>query len=138
MKTKALLLFGLIALGQFAWGTQAMNSVPEPAPINKSDIEDPPPGYEKINLQGSLMYGIGPNTVVAGASDDAVYIGFNEDLGNVNITIYNGMGGVVYSTVVNSGVQSVVIIPFSGVASGSYIVELNNANGYADGDFEHD
>ncbi len=84
------------------------------------------------------MYGIGPNTIVAGASDDAVYIGFNQDFGNVNISIYNGMGGLVYSTVVNTSVQSVVIIPFTSAASGSYTVELNSADGYADGDFEKD
>ena len=83
------------------------------------------------------MYGINPNAIIAGASDDAVYIGFNEDLGNVNISIYNDMGGLVYSTMVNTGVQSVIIIPFGGVASGTYIVELNSADGYADGDFEH-
>ncbi len=82
------------------------------------------------------MYGIGPNSIVAGASEDAVYIGFNQSFGNVNISIYNGMGGLVYSTVVNTDVQQVVIIPFNSAASGSYIVELSNASGYADGDFD--
>ena len=56
--------------------------------------------------------------------------------GNVNISIYNGMGGLVYSTVVNTDVQQVFIIPFTSAASGSYTVELSNANGYADGDFQ--
>ena len=84
------------------------------------------------------MYGINPNAIVAGANDNSVYIGFNQSFGNVNISIYNGMGGLVYSTVVDTSVQSVVIIPFTSAASGSYTVELNNANGYADGDFEKD
>lgn len=101
-------------------------------------MTDPPQGYEKIELQGSLMYGINPNAIVAGANDNSVYIGFNQSFGNVNISIYNGMGGLVYSTVVDTSVQSVVIIPFTSAASGSYTVELNNANGYADGDFEKD
>ena len=84
------------------------------------------------------MLGINPNAIVAGASDDAVYIGFNQSFGNVNISIYNGMGGLVYSTVVNTDVQQVFIIPFSGVASGSYTVELSSANGYAEGEFDKD
>ena len=84
------------------------------------------------------MFSINPNAIVAGASDDAVYIGFNQSFGNVNISIYSGMGGLVYSTVVNTSVQSVVIIPFTSAASGSYIVELNSADGYAEGDFDKD
>jgi hypothetical protein len=86
---------------------------------------------------GDLMFAVGPNAIEAGASDDAIYIGFNQSFGNVNISIYNSMGIAVYRTIVNTDVQQVVIIPFANVASGSYIVELNNANGYAEGDFDH-
>ena len=136
MKTKTLLFVGLCAIGLCSWEAQAVNT--KPIPINKTEIADPPQGYEKIDLLGSLMYGICPNAIVAGASDDAVYIGFNQSFGNVNISIYNGMGGLVYSTVVNTDVQQVVIIPFNAAASGSYTVELSNANGYADGEFDHD
>ena len=82
------------------------------------------------------MYGINPNAIVAGASDNAVYIGFNQDFGNVSITIYNGAGLVAYSTVVDTSVQQVVIIPITTAASGTYTVVLDNANGYAEGDFE--
>ena len=99
-------------------------------------MADPPQGYEKIELLGTLMLNINPNAIVAGASEDAVYIGFNQSFGNVNISIYNGMGGLVYNTVVNTDVQQVVIIPFTSAANGSYTVELNNANGYADGEFD--
>ena len=134
MKTKTLLLVGLCAIGLCSWEAKAVNTTS--LPINKTEIADPPQGYEKIDLQGSLMYGIGPNSIVAGASEDAVYIGFNQSFGNVNISIYNGMGGLVYNTVVNTDVQQVVIIPFTSAASGSYIVELSNASGYAEGDFD--
>ena len=136
MKTKALLLIGLCAVGLCSWEAGAINT--NPVPINKTELADPPQGYDKINLKGSLMLGINPNAIVAGASDDAVYIGFNQSFGNVNISIYNGMGGLVYSTVVNTDVQQVFIIPFSGVASGSYTVELSSANGYAEGAFDKD
>jgi hypothetical protein len=134
MKTKTLLLVGLCAIGLCSWKAQAINT--RPIPIINSEMADPPQGYEKIELLGTLMLNINPNAIVAGASEDAVYIGFNQSFGNVNISIYNGMGGLVYNTVVNTDVQQVVIIPFTSAASGSYIVELSNANGYADGDFD--
>lgn len=136
MKKKVLFFASLVALslctGQVK--SETVNSVS--APIIKWDVADPPAGYEKIDLRGTLMLSINPNAIVAGANDNSVYIGFNQSFGNVNISIYNDMGGLVYSTVVDTSVQSVVIIPFTSAASGSYIVELNNANGYADGDFE--
>ena len=135
MNKKALIIIALCAIGLCIGETHAINTT-SLAPINKWEIADPPQGYEKINLQGTLMYGINPNAVVAGASDNAVYIGFNQDFGNVSITIYNGAGLVVYSTVVDTSVQQVVIIPITTAASGSFTVVLDNANGYAEGDFE--
>ena len=97
-----------------------------------------PNEFEKIELLGDLLLNVGPNAIVAGASDDAVYIGFNQSFSIVNISIYNGTGGLVYSTMVNTNVQQVVIIPFSGFASGTYTVEISNAIGFADGNFEKD
>lgn len=136
MNKKTLIIIGLCALGMCFGDVQAVNKAPTPIEINKWEIADPPQGYEKINLQGTLMYGINPNAIVAGASDNAVYIGFNQDFGNVSITIYNGAGLVAYSTVVDTSVQQVVIIPITTAASGTYTVVLDNANGYAEGDFE--
>lgn len=134
MKTKLLLLVSLCAISLGAWKIQAGN----PETTIKCFMEiNVPTGYDVINLHGELMYNIGPNAIVAGANDNSVYIGFNQSFGNVNISIYNGMGGLVYSTVVDTSVQSVVIIPFTNAASGTYTVELNSADGYADGDFEH-
>jgi hypothetical protein len=136
MKKKALIFIGLCALVLCNWQAQAVNT--KPLSISIMEIADPPQGFEKIYLLGDLLLNVGPNAIVAGASDDAVYIGFNQSFGDVNISIYNSMGILVHSTVVNTDVQSVVIIPFSGVASGTYTVELNNANGSADGDFERE
>ena len=136
MKKKELIIIGLCALSLFIGDAQAFNTVS--IPIANCDVADPPQSYEMINLHGSLMFGINPNAIVAGASEDAVYIGFNQSFGNVNISIYNSLGGLVYSTVVNTDVQQVVIIPITSAASGSYTVELNNANGYAEGEFDHD
>ena len=135
MKRKAFILSALCAFGLCTWEAQAINL--ETAPLYSNiEVDNMPHGFEEIDLLGDLLFNIGPNAIEAGASDDAVYIGFNQRFGNVNISIYNSMGILVYSTVVNTDVQSVFIIPFIGVASDTYTVELSNANGSADGDFE--
>lgn len=135
MKRIVLILIGLCFLGFLTWEVRAVN--PKTAP--KYTIENNMPNeYDRIELHGLLATIAGPNAIVAGASDDAVYIEFNQSFGNVNISIYNDMGGTAYSTMVNTDVQQVIIIPFSGVASGTYIVELTSANGYAEGEFGKD
>lgn len=138
MKTKLLVFVSLITLSFCMCEVLASNTTSVKTPIYKNDNGDPPAGYDKIILLGDLMLNHGPNAVVAGANENSVYIGFNQDFGNVGIAIYNEAGLVVYSTVVNTNVQTVVIIPFTTAASGTYTVELSNAFGYADGDFEHD
>lgn len=135
MKKNVLILASLCILGLFTWQVQASTNSVRTSIINNINKDNVPHGYDEIVLQGTLMFGINPNSIEAGASDDAVYIGFNQIFGNVNISIYNGMGGLVYNTVVNTDVQQVVIIPITSAASGSYTVELNNASGYADGEF---
>lgn len=134
MKKKILFLAGLCVLGLCTWEAQAENA--ESIPINNTGKADPPQGFEVIVLKGTLMYGINPNAIVAGASEDAVYIGFNQSFGNVNISIYNGMGSLVYTTEMNTNVQLAIIIPFSTAANGSYTVELSNTEGSAEGDFD--
>lgn len=134
MNKKVLFLIVFCALSMFTWEASAINYLS--APIINSEIADPPQGFEKIDLLGDLMLNHGPNAVVAGANENSVYIGFNQDFGNVSITIYNGAGLVAYSTVVDTSVQQVVIIPITTAVSGSFTVVLDNANGYAEGDFE--
>lgn len=134
MKKKVLLLVSFCVIAFCSMEVQAINPSTTPIYYYNGDV-NMPNEFEKIDLLGDLMLNHGPNAIVAGASENAIYIGFNQDFSNVNISIYNGMGGLVYSTVVNTAVQSVVIIPFSSV-NGSYTVELSNAEGYAEGDFE--
>jgi hypothetical protein len=135
MKRKTLIFVALCILG---FSSREIQAIPyKTIPIHNMG-RSMPHEYNKIELHGELATLVGPNAIEAGASDDAIYIGFNQSFGNVSISIFNSMGGIVYNTVVNTDVQHVVIIPFANVASGSYIVELSNADGYADGDFEHD
>ncbi len=81
------------------------------------------------------MYGVGQEAIVAGASDNAVYIHFNQSFGNVSVKIYNDAGCLVYCSEVNTSVQQTFIIPIMGGVNGHYVLELNNANGYAEGEF---
>lgn len=97
-----------------------------------------PNEFEKIELLGNLMTGHGPNAIEAGASDNAVYIHFNQSFGNVSITIYNESGLTVYSTVLNTAVQQTIIIPITAANSGIYTVVVENATGYVEGEFDHD
>jgi hypothetical protein len=95
-----------------------------------------PSEAEKIKLQGKLNYNVGPDDIEAGATETAVYIYFNQSYGNVNISLYNAEGNLCYSSVVNTGAQQMVVIPIIGNGNGTYTVVLDNANGFAEGDFE--
>ena len=135
MKNKVFILAGLCALCLCTWNVQA--DILQPIHINGVEADNHiPTTAEAIELLGKLNYNAGPDDIEAGVTDNAVYICFNQDFGTVNITIYNGAGLVVYSTVVDTSVQQVVIIPITTAASGTYTVVLDNANGYAEGDFE--
>lgn len=136
MKNKVFILAGLFALLCLCTrNAQADNF--QPILLNRVEADNHiPPTAEAIELLGKLDYNAGPNDIEAGVTDNAVYICFNKDFGNVSISIYNAAGNLVYSTVVNTSVQQTVIIPFTFAASGTYTVELSSANGYADGDFE--
>lgn len=132
MKKNALILAGLCALGLFSWQTQAM-SIERASIITIED--NVPTGYEIIELIGDLLYGTNPNAIEAGANRNSVYLHFNQSFGNVNIKIYNATGGLCYSGVADTTVQQTVIIPISGSNEGAYTVVLDNANGYAEGEF---
>jgi hypothetical protein len=136
MKKKVLLLAGFCAVGLCTWEAQGKTIEKAPFYFNNGN-KNMPNEFELINLMGDLLFGVSPNAIEAGANDEAVYIGFNQDFGLVNISIYNSMGGLVYSAVVNTSVQQVVIIPITFATSGTYTVELSNAFGYAEGDFGH-
>jgi hypothetical protein len=135
MKKTTLLLAGLCAFSLCTWEAQAVN-LEHASIINMNTADNVPTGYEIIELQGDFDDHVGPNAVIAGANENSVYIHFNLNLGNVNISIYNASSNLVYSNVVDTSVQQTMIIPISSTFSGTYTIVLNNANGYAEGDFE--
>lgn len=137
MKKKVLILTGLCAIGLCTWKAQATN--PQQVLINM-DMEDNhiPSGAEQIKLKGKLDFNAGPDDIEAGATDNTVYLYFNQNFGNVSISLYNAMGNLIYNSVVDTSMQQLVIIPITSTISGNYTVVLDNANGYAEGDFERD
>lgn len=132
MNKKTLFFTILCVMVLSTWNAQAITTTTH----STCELNLIPNGYDEIILRGDMMFGIGPNSIEAGASDDAVYIQFNQNFGNVNIAIYNSNGQQVYSTVVDTSIQQVVIIPFTTAAADTYNVELSHADGYAEGDFE--
>lgn len=134
MDKKVLLLTGLCVVGLSTWEAQGKTIENAPLYFN-NEAKNMPNEFELINLMGDLLFAIGPNSIEAGVSDDAVYIGFNQNLGNINISIYNGMGILVYNDVVDTSVQPTVIVPFQTAASDTYTLELSNGTGYAEGVF---
>ena len=97
---------------------------------------DPPPGAEEILLRGSLDVTPGSNGVEAYVYQNTVYVYFHQNFGNVNITLYEPNGSMIYNDIVNTAVQQLVVIPITSQAEGIYTIVLENPSGYFDGDFE--
>lgn len=94
-----------------------------------------PDGYEQIHLNGQLELGQGSNDIEAYTDQVNVYVIFHRSFGLVNITLYNEFWMSIYSDVVNTSVQQTVVIPITGTSDGVYTLVLENANGYAEGDY---
>lgn len=135
MKKNVLILASLCALCLFTWQARAVN-VERPAITIIDEVDNVPSGYEAIYLQGKLSYSTGPNDVVAGANKNSVYLHFNQNCGNVSISIYNAEGNLVYNSVVDTSLQRTFIIPITGSSNGIFSVVLDNSAGFAEGDFD--
>lgn len=135
MKKNVLILASLFVLCLFAWQAQAVN-VESPSIAITNMVDNVPTGYEAINLKGKLSYCTGPNDVVAGANKNEVYLHFNQNCGNVSVSIYNADGNLVYNSVVDTSLQRTFIIPITGSSNGIFSVVLDNSVGFAEGDFD--
>ena len=134
MNSKNIILLGLCIIGLCAWEAQAVN-------LNHSSIinveDNLPTDFETFELHGDLLLGVGPNAISAGYSRNAVCVHFNQSFGSVSVALHNEDGVLVYSTVVNTDVQQTLIIPLANNSgNGGYYITLDNANGFAEGDFE--
>jgi len=94
-----------------------------------------PEGYDIIDLHGDLMHSCDPDAIEAGIGENDIYIHFNQNLETVSIYLYNDSGVLLYHNMVNTAIQQTVIIPINSAYNGSYYLEIDNATGYAGGDF---
>ena len=82
--------------------------------------------------------GPNPNAITAGFSRNAAYIHFSQSFGSVSVALHNEDGVLVYSTVLNTDVQQTLIIPLANNSGNDgYYITLDNATGFAEGEFEH-
>lgn len=97
---------------------------------------DPPASAEQIHLHGTLDLGAASDDIEAYVDENTVYLSFHRSFGNVTVTLYNPSGSTIYSGVVNTAMQQLLVIPMTFSTEGTYTVVIENASGYADGDFE--
>lgn len=101
-----------------------------------SDPTDPPTTAQQLIINGQLDTNAGPNDIEAYVDGNYVYVSFHRDFGAVSVTLYDPYGLSIYSDVVNTAIQQLVVIPINALNEGIYTIVLENANGYADGEFE--
>ena len=99
------------------------------------ETPDNPPTETIIVLHGDLILSTGPNSIEACNGKNFVQVCFHQNFGYVNIILLSETGSVVYNNTVNTAVQHTFSIPISGTSSGNYTLILDNANGYAEGEF---
>ena len=132
MKTNllSLILLGLLNLISIQampmWHYDIPNQVVE---------KDLPSNEEIIELKGDLLLGAGPNAIEAFLSHDCVCVRFNQNFGQVSITLLAD-SGLIYSNTVNTAICQFVNIPLNDAPCGCYTLLLENANGDVEGNFE--
>ena len=93
----------------------------------------------KIDLRGKFETGglrSGGDAVTAEIQGNVIVAMFHKDIGNLLITLTNGVGDTVYEATVNTSVQPQEFIPLSGLPSGIYTITFSNNSGSMYGDFE--
>ena len=133
MKKTALIFASLCAIGLCTYEAMATNHKTLSIMIMDDNV---PTGLEAIILHGNLVMGTNPNAIIAGYDRNSVYVHFSQSFGNVSVALHNEDGVLVYSTVVNTDVQQTLIIPLANNSgNGGYYLTLDNATGFAEGDF---
>ena len=132
MKTKHFIPLLLCFLFPSTGNIHAVNTTAVPETVIN---QNGPEGYEKIDLIGDLMLSAGPNAISAWVDGSTIRISFSQNFGYVNIELSNASGSL-YTTVVNTGVQQLVIIPIPEGENGPFTLWLSNNSGEASGDFD--
>ena len=75
------------------------------------------------------------STTTAKKNSNTVCLTFSQNIGYVSVTLIDGNGNLVYSGMVDTSVQRMVVIPTSN-SEGRCTLVVENATGYAEGGFE--
>ena len=91
-----------------------------------------------IEIKGSF----GKDIVFRGEDPIEIYlhtttllINFNASLGELNITIENENGNIVYSSTTNTSLRLVCMIPINNLPTGDYNIIIENNDGSAEASF---
>jgi Protein of unknown function (DUF3244). len=93
----------------------------------------------EILLKGEFDTGgirSGGDAVTAEVQGNVIMALFHKDVGNLLVTLTNGVGDTVYEAVINTSVQQQAFIPLSGLPSGIYTITFSNNFGSMYGDFD--
>lgn len=131
MNTKLMIFIGLCTLNVCTTKLVA-SSVTET--YLKTEKEVGPDGDEKIEIRGTWSM-TSESAITAKAGHNTVCLTFTQNIGHVNVSLYDGNGNLVYSGMVDTSAQRVVVIP-AGNSEGRCTLVVENASGYAEGDFE--
>ena len=126
---KKLLIFAAICAMSF--GAHELNAA-TPNPFIVHATEKTTDGKE-IDLQGSCCSLVSATT--AKKNGNTVCLTFTQSIGIVSVMLYDGSGCLIYSGTVDTSAQRVVVIP-TGYGEGRCTLVVENASGYAEGDFE--
>ena len=129
-KLLTLILAGFLSAGAVEVVAIGHQDIP-----NQIATPDDPPSSNKIDLHGNIAYNTSSYSIEAFVCKNSVQICFHQNFGYVNITLISETGSVVYNNTVNTAVQQTFYIPVAGISSGNYTLILDNANGYAEGEF---
>lgn len=92
-----------------------------------------------IILEGELDTGSirsSGDAIMAEVQGNVIMALFHKDVGNLLVTLTNGVGDTVYEATVNTSIQEQAFIPLSGLPSGIYTITFSNERGAMCGDFE--
>lgn len=132
MKTKLMIFTGLCALS-ICTTKLAASSVTEPYLKTEKGIG--PDGDEKIEIRGTWSM-TSESAITAKANHNTVQLTFTQNIGCVNVMLYDDNGSLVYSCLIDTEVQKVTMLPITGSNEGTYTIVVENTSDTAVGEFE--
>lgn len=127
MNTKLMIFTGLCALSICT--TKLTASVP------KLYLKTGPDGDEKIEIRGTFSM-TSESAITAKAGRNMVRLAFTQNIGLVNVSLYDDNGNLVYSCSVDTAVQKMAMLPTAGGHEGTYTIVVENTSDTAVGQFE--